>query len=313
MGNMNWQNRRDFLRYSITTAAVLSGVGSKASGSVLAGDGEKLTILYTNDQHSRIEPFPDNDVKYSGEGGFAKRASLIERIRKEEEHVLLLDAGDIFQGTPYFNYFKGKVEYKLMSMMKYDATTFGNHDFDLGCGNIVEQMPYAEFDFINCNYSFKGTALEGSKRVAPFKIYKRGNLKIGVLGIGIDLENLVDKKYAKDVLYSDPTESVNKYAKILKYDFKCDYVICLSHLGYKYDSKKISDVSLAPLTENVDLFIGGHTHTFLDEPVTLSNKAGMPVTITQVGWAGIWLGKIELFFSSDKKNIFHRSKNERVS
>src|ERR1043166_6019171 len=171
MENIRLQNRRDFLRYSITTAAVLSGMGSEAYAGILGGDTEKLTILYTNDQHSRIEPFPVNDVKYSGEGGFAKRASIIERIRKEEKNVLLLDAGDIFQGTPYFNYFKGEVEYKLMSMMKYDATTFGNHDFDLGCENIVKQMPHAGFDFINCNYSFKNTALEGSKRVTPFKIY----------------------------------------------------------------------------------------------------------------------------------------------
>ncbi len=313
MEDLKFQNRREFIKYTLGTAAVLYGMNANANKRGLIKEGfTKLTILYTNDQHSRIEPFPDNDARFPGEGGFAKRATLIEKIRAEEEHVLLLDAGDIFQGTPYFNYFFGEVEYKLMSMMKYDAVTFGNHDFDLGCENIVKQMPHAAFDFINCNYDLKDTALFENKKVFPYKIYKRGKIKIGVFGVGIDLENLVDKKYVSGVVYKDPITEANKWAAILKVDEKCDYIICLSHLGYKYENKKVSDVILAAQTKNIDLIIGGHTHTFLDNPDITKNMAGEPVTITQVGWAGIWLGKIEILLSPHNKIILKNSANHKV-
>ncbi|MBA3683261.1 MAG: metallophosphatase, partial [Bacteroidetes bacterium] len=256
-----------------------------------------------------IEPFPLNDAKYPGEGGFAKRASLIEKIKAEDKNVLLLDAGDIFQGTPYFNYFHGEIEYKLMSLMGYDAVTFGNHDFDMGCENIIKQMPNATFDFINCNYDFSDTVLSKNKKILPYKIYKKGPLKIGILGVGIDLENLVDIKYTKGIIYNDPITNANKIASILKNDEKCDYVICLSHLGYKYDTSKISDIVLAEKTKNIDLIIGGHTHTFLDVPQTTLNSDKQQVQITQVGWAGVWLGKIEVFFSSYNKKTVQNNKN----
>lgn len=304
MAGLKYQNRREFLKYALGAGAVLYGWDMRSNTYNLQKKGfEKLTILYTNDQHSRIEPFPANDAKYPNEGGFAKRAALIEKIRSEEENVLLLDAGDIFQGTPYFNYFSGEIEYKLMSMMQYDAVTFGNHDFDLGCENIVKQMPHASFDFINCNYGLSDTALANNKKVFPYRIYKKGKLKIGITGIGIDLENLVDKRFTKGIVYNDPVAGANKWAAVLKQDEKCDYVICLSHLGYKYDNTKISDVLLSSQTKDIDLIIGGHTHTFLNEPEVLKNANGNEIVVTQVGWAGIWLGKIELYFSPDKKNI----------
>lgn len=313
MADLKFQNRRDFLKYALGTTAAVYGLNSFSQNQLLIKKGfEKLTILYTNDQHSRIEPFPSNDAKYPNEGGFAKRATLIEKIRSEEEHVLLLDAGDIFQGTPYFNYFQGEMEYKLMSLMKYDAVTFGNHDFDLGCENIVKQMPHASFDFINCNYDFKDTVLGSNKKVTPYKIYKKGNLKIGVLGVGIDLENLVDKKYTKGIIYNEPVELANKWANVLKNDEKCDYIICLSHLGYKYDNTKISDVLLASQTKNIDLIIGGHTHTFLNNPELLKNVNGNEVAVTQVGWAGIWLGRVDITFTSYKKKILQNNTTSKI-
>jgi 5'-nucleotidase len=313
MADLKFQNRRDFLRYTLGTAAVLSGLNLRANKLDLIDKGfTKLTILYTNDQHSRIEPFPANDAKYANEGGFAKRAALIEKIRAEEENVLLLDAGDIFQGTPYFNYFFGEVEYKLMSLMKYDAVTFGNHDFDLGCENILKQMPHASFDFVNCNYNFDDTVLAKNKKITPYKIYKKGKIKIGVFGLGIELENLVDKKYVNGILYNDPITNANKCASILKHDEKCDYVICLSHLGYKYENKKISDVLLVSQTQNIDLIIGGHTHTFLENPDQIKNMNEEIVNVTQVGWAGIWLGKTEIYFSENNKNILQNNNNHRV-
>lgn len=313
MGDYKFQNRRDFLKYTLGAAAAAYGLNTYSENKLISEQGfTKLTILYTNDQHSRIEPFPVNDAKYPGEGGFAKRATLIENIRSENSNVLLLDAGDIFQGTPYFNYYHGEIEYKLMSMMGYDAVTFGNHDFDEGCENILKQMPHASFDFINCNYNFEDTPLSNNKKIKPYKIYKKGNLKIGVLGVGINLENLVDLKHTRGLRYLDPIENANKIAAILKYDEKCDYVICLSHLGYKYDDNKISDTILAKETKNIDLIIGGHTHTFLENPEVVLNANNEKVQITQVGWAGIWLGKIDVLFSSYNKKKIQSNKNIQV-
>ncbi|MBS1637924.1 MAG: metallophosphatase [Bacteroidetes bacterium] len=310
MAGFKHQNRRDFLKYFIGTSAVLAGFPAISREALAKSDLVKLTILYTNDTHSRIEPFPDNDPKYPNKGGFARRAAVIDQLRKDNEHVLLLDAGDIFQGTPYFNMYHGELEYKLMTMMGYDATTIGNHEFDLGIENIATQMPHAGFAFVNCNYNFTDTPLHD--KIVPYKIFNKGGLKIGVLGIGIELAGLVDKKMYGNTLYSDPVKSANNTARLLKQDMGCDYVICLSHIGFKYEDKKISDSTLAPQTENIDLIIGGHTHTFLEHPVKSSNAKGEDIYITQVGWAGIWLGKIDVLFSHNKKKITHNSDNRKI-
>ncbi len=294
-------------------AALGAGIPAAAENLLVRRKGiEQLTILYTNDQHSRIEPFPDNDPKYPGMGGFSKRAVLIEKIRNENPHVLLLDAGDIFQGTPYFNFFKGELEYKLMSMMNYDAVTFGNHDFDLGIENLLAQMPKASFDFINCNYEFSDTDLNNHPKITPYKIYKKGSLKIGILGVGINLNGLIDEKNRQGLLYQNPLECVNKTAQILKKDEKCHFVICLSHLGFNYDSVKISDMDLAAGTENIDLIIGGHTHTFLNSPEIIKNTKGFPVQVTQVGWAGIRMGQMDVFFADDKRKIAQNNTSHQI-
>lgn len=310
MEEYNYQNRRDFLKYMVGTSAVLAGFPSLSKEVIKKNNFVKLTILYTNDVHSRIEPFPLSDPKYSDMGGFARRSAVIEYIRKENDNVLLLDAGDVFQGTPYFNLYQGELEYKLMSLMKYDATTIGNHEFDLGIDNIAKQMPHANFSLINCNYDFSNTSLH--KKIIPYKVFEKQGLKIGVLGYGIELEGLVDKKMYKDTLYQNPLPIANATAKHLKKDLSCDYVIALSHIGFSYNEKKISDMNMAPLTENIDLIIGGHTHTFLEHPVQLKNKTGKDVYVTQVGWAGIWLGKIDVIFSLDTKNIIHNSDNKKI-
>jgi 5'-nucleotidase len=310
MAEFSYQNRRDFLKYFIGTSAVLAGFPALSKEALLSKDILKLTILYTNDIHSRIEPFPENDPKFANKGGFARRAAVVEEIRKENENVLLLDAGDIFQGTPYFNLYEGELEYKLMSLMGYDATTIGNHDFDLGIDNITKQMPHAKFSFINCNYDFSNTSLHD--KIIPYKVFHKNGIKIGVLGYGIELAGLVDKKMYKDTIYQNPLPIANATAKLLKHDLQCDYVIALSHLGYSYNDKKISDMNMATQTENIDLIIGGHSHTFLNHPVKLSNRIGKEIFVTQVGWAGIWLGKIDLFFSYNKKKISHNSNNRKI-
>lgn len=289
------QNRREFLRYIIGAAALSGGFNLLGQETLSKKGIVKLTILYTNDMHSRIEPFPDNEPKYPNQGGFARRAALLKKIRSEEKNILLLDAGDIFQGTPYFNFYAGELEYKLMSAMGYDAVTLGNHDFDLGLDNIVKQMPHANFSFVNTNYNFKDTVLEG--RILPYKIFHKDGIKIGVFGLGIELEGLVDKKLYSNVKYQDPVEHAKKTATLLKKDKGCHYVICLSHLGYTYTNKKVSDEVLSAETSDIDLIIGGHTHTFLEEPKQKTNAQNQSVYVTQVGWAGIWLGRIDVFFS----------------
>ncbi|MBL4624665.1 MAG: metallophosphatase [Flavobacteriales bacterium] len=251
----------------------------------------RLTILHTNDMHSHIDPFPLNDPKYPGLGGIEKRAALIRNVRATEENVLLLDAGDVFQGTPYFNLFGGELEFKLMSKMGYDACTIGNHDLDNGLEGLKRMMPHANFPFINCNYDFSNTILDGL--TIPHKIFNKSGMKIGVFGIGVELTGLVDKKNYGETKYLDPIEISTQKAKFLKKEKGCHLVICLSHLGHNYKSGKVSDLILAKRTKNIDLIIGGHTHTFLDKPVEIRNKSRKKVLITQVGWAGIRLGRID--------------------
>ena len=291
-------DRREFIK-GIFGGIALAGLSSLPIDLFAKEDMTKLTILHTNDVHSRIDPFPANDPKYPNMGGVARRAALIKKIRGEEKNVLLLDAGDIFQGTPYFNLYGGELEFKLMSEMGYDASTLGNHEFDNGIDGLVKQMPNMNFPFLNANYSFSDTLLEN--KVNEYKIFRKGNLKIGVFGIGIELRGLVDPKLSGNILYNDPLVNANRISTLLKNEEKCDLVICLSHLGYKYNDKKVSDSVLAKESSNIDLVIGGHTHTFLDEPTLIINKEGKEVLIAQVGWAGIKLGRIDYYFDSKKR------------
>ncbi len=291
-------DRREFIK-GIFGGIALAGLSSLPLDLFAKEDMTRLTILHTNDVHSRIDPFPPNDPKYPNMGGVARRAALIKKIRSTEKNVLLLDAGDIFQGTPYFNLYGGELEFKLMSEMGYDASTLGNHDFDNGIDGLVKQMPNMNFPFLNANYSFNDTLLEN--KVNEYKIFRRGNLQIGVFGIGIELRGLVDPKLTGNILYNDPLVNANRISTLLKNEEKCDLVICLSHLGYKYNDKKVSDSVLAKESSNIDLIIGGHTHTFLDEPTLIINKDGKEVLIAQVGWAGIKLGRIDYYFDSKKR------------
>jgi 5'-nucleotidase len=290
--------RREFIEKTTASAAMIS-LG--LSMSSFKSNIKHITILHTNDVHSHIDPFPIDDPRNPNMGGVARRASLIESIRQENPNVLLLDAGDIFQGTPYFNYYGGELEFKLMSMMKYDLSTIGNHDFDNGVDGLAAQMPHATFEFISANYDFKNTAMDGF--VKPFKIFNKDGIKIGVFGLGIELQGLVDKKLSKETVYNNPLESAQDMIRILKKENKCDLIICLSHLGYKYsraDINKISDLKLAELTQDIDLIIGGHTHTFLDKPTIVKNLEGKEVVVNQVGCYGINLGRIDFYFDNEK-------------
>lgn len=266
---------------------------------------QKLTILHTNDVHSRIEPFPMDGGRNQGLGGVAGRASLIKKIRNEEEQVLLLDAGDIFQGTPYFNIYKGEPEVKAMSLMGYDACTMGNHDFDAGMEVFANRMSTSGFPFLICNYGVQHTPLEyGCK---PYTVIKKGKLKIGITGVGIEMNGLVPDNLYGNAVYYDPVQKLNETAEHLRHAEKCDMVICLSHLGYSYKDNKISDQVLARETEHVDLIIGGHTHTFMEKPEVAKNKNGSDVVINQVGWAGLQLGRLDYEFSGSRKKKLAKS------
>lgn len=290
-------NRRTFIKQSFLGGVSLLGAAAlnPLSAAILKKNHTKITILHTNDVHSHIEPFPSNDPKYPNMGGAAKRAALIDQIRTAEKNVLLLDAGDIFQGTPYFNLYGGELEFKLMSLMKYDAATIGNHDFDNGIEGLNKMLPHANFPFLNVNYDFSNTILNG--KIAPYKVIEKDKVKIGIFGVGVELAGLVDKKLYAETQYSNPIIAANNTAEHLKYNEKCHLIICLSHLGYEYKSNKVSDNVLAQETKNIDLIIGGHTHTFLDKPTSIKNKAENITLINQVGWAGLYLGRIDFYIN----------------
>ena len=292
--------RRNFTK-QLGGAAVLT-----ASGLTLPAFKKKsqrhITILHTNDTHSHIEPFEATHFRYANQGGVAKRATLIEQVRKENPYTLLLDAGDIFQGTPYFNYFGGELEFRLMSMLKYDVATIGNHDFDNSIDGLYKQLPHAKFDFVSANYDFSNTVLD--THVKPYKTLFKNDIKIGIFGLGIELEGLVGKKMYKETKYLDPVEMTQEMTQKLKQTEKCDLIICLSHLGYHYkdNAKKISDLNLAKATKDIDLIIGGHTHTFLPKPTLVKNLDNKNVLVNQVGAYGVNLGRVDFYFDEMNNN-----------
>ena len=257
---------------------------------VITAQNKELVILHTNDTHSCIVPLNPNlaDTTKAGRGGFIRRAVLVEEQRKEHPNLLLLDSGDFSQGSPYYTLFKGDVEVGLMNLMHYDAATIGNHEFDFGVENMARIFSKATFPIVCANYDFKGTPLEGM--IKPFVILNKGGIRIGVFGISPRLEGLVMAETCKGVVYKDRIEAANKVADRLRNKEKCDVVICLSHLGWDIDG--IDDTEMTPLTTNIDLILGGHSHSFFKELQYLDDKNGRPVPNDQNGKSGLYVGKI---------------------
>lgn len=301
-------SRRSFLRETGLTAAALM-LGRNASATALSEDQpKKLTILHTNDVHSRLDPFPSDAGSNAGRGGVAARAALIRRIRSAEDNVLLLDAGDIFQGTPYFNMFKGEPEIKAMTAMGYDAGVMGNHDFDAGIGNFADQMAaHGRFPIVMCNYDFTGTPMQD--RHVPRLVIRKGGIRIGITGVGIELDGLVPEQLCGGTKYLDPISHAAREAEYLKKKKGCDLVICLSHLGDQYKDGKVSDENLARETEHIDLIIGGHTHRFFDAPRTYVNKSGGKTVVNQVGWGGLRVGRLDYVFGDSARRGLDRSES----
>ena len=254
---------------------------------------KKIVILGTNDTHSRIEALPESDKSYGGMGGVVAREAFIAEMRKQNPNVLLFDAGDFVQGTPYFNLFHGRVETQAMNLMKYDAGTLGNHEFDYGLDTLKMIINRLDFPILNCNYDFSRTVLKND--IKPYIVLNRFGLKIGVLGVGVDPEGLVQKNKYDGMEFKPVISSVNFYAKILKDSKKCDLIICLSHVGYN------SDIQLAEQSKNVDIIIGGHSHTYMEEPDMRKNLDGKEVMIFQTGKNGAYVNKIEVELDKIKK------------
>lgn len=308
MAELQQSNRRRFIKNIVTAIFLLTTLGVQSVFADPPKKEVKITILHTNDVHSRVEPFPMDGSRLQGLGGTARRSTLISNIRNEEKNVILLDAGDMFQGTPYFNLFGGDVELEIMSKMKYDAGTFGNHEFDNGIEGLVQNIDKANFPFVTSNYDFSNTELAGKTK--DYIVLERDGIRIGIFGLGVNVAGLVDPKNYKGLIYSDPVEVANRIVPILKNKEKCDLVICLSHLGYSYKEDKISDLTLVPQTKDIDLIIGGHTHTLLDAPTEVRNADGKITLVNQVGNGGVRLGRIDYIFNpttKEKKVTFNNT------
>lgn len=292
-------NRKRFLQQMAilaTAAALPMDAMAKTLQSALNSGNHKsqnrldLLVLHTNDLHSRIEPFPANHPM-AGKGGIANLATLIQQHKKQHPHVLLLDCGDVFQGTPYFNLFGGAVEYQWMQNMDYHATTIGNHDFDNGIehlANMLEKNPGV--GMLNCNYDLSKTRLK--EFVKPYRLVKMGGKTIGITAVGISPENLILDRMIPGLLYQDPVIELQKTVNHLRNKVHCDAVFVISHLGYSYDTDKIDDLKLAAQTHGITAIVGGHTHTFLKNATEVTNAEGQTVLVNQAGWGGLMLGQL---------------------
>lgn len=291
-------NRRKFIQQLAWGSAGF--LAAQYPGSIYAKDNfVQIRILHTNDMHCHIEPFPESDSQNGGKGGMTRLSGIIEKIRMENPNTFLFDAGDMFQGTPYFNYYKGELVLKIMSKMGYDAGTIGNHEFDNGLEGIKEALPFVGFPILSGNYDFSDTILNGS--FLTHKTFVKEGIKIGLYALGIELDGLVAKKNFQETRYLDPIKTAREMELFLKKEKKCDLVICLSHLGLEYEEKKVSDRIIAGETSYTDLIIGGHTHTFLNDAIRTKNADGKPVIINQVGFGALLLGQIDFVFDRDKK------------
>jgi len=287
-------NRRTFLTTSAAFGATLA-VFPRELLKASAAD-TVITILHTNDTHSQIDPLPANDAN-AGKGGVARRATLVKRVRKENPNTLLVDAGDVLQGTPYFNFYKGEVEYKAMSAIGYDVGTLGNHEFDNGVEALAAALKFANFDIVSANYDVRGTVLE--QRVKRYVVKTLGGIRIGLFGLGVSPVSLITPDNFKGVTYIDPVVAAREVVKKLREEERCALVVCMSHLGYNEDNQR-GDSFVVSQVDGIDFIASGHTHTFMKEPITATQPCGAKTTIFQVGKSGIYVGRVDFTFRNGK-------------
>jgi len=287
-------NRRTFL----TTSAAFGVTLIACRREVLQASAADtvITILHTNDTHSQIDPLPANDAN-AGQGGVARRATLVKRVRQENPNTLVVDGGDVLQGTPYFNFYKGEVEYKAMSAIGYDAGTLGNHEFDNGVEALAAALKFANFDIVSANYDVRGTVLE--QRVKRYVVKTIGGIRVCLFGLGVSPVALITPDNFKGVTYIDPVVAARDVVKKLREEERCGFVVCMSHMGY-FENGERGDSFVASQVDGIDFIAGGHTHTFMKEPVTQTQPCGAKTLIFQVGKSGIYVGRVDFTFRAGK-------------
>ena len=256
--------------------------------------GETLiTFLHTNDTHSQIDPVPPNDPLYAGKGGVARRATLVKRIRRQNPNTLLIDAGDVFQGTPYFNFYRGEVEYKAMSAIGYDAGTLGNHEFDNGVDALAAALKFADFDVLSANYDVRGTVLES--KVKRYVVRTVGGVRVGLFGLGISPVGLITPVNFKGVTYLDPVAAARDVVATLREKEQCALVAGMSHLGYYPQPRvgEVGDSQVAEQVDGIDFIASGHNHSFMEKPLSVKQPSGKETLIFQVGKSGIFVGRVD--------------------
>lgn len=259
------------------------------------GAGRTLLIVHTNDTHSCVEPINPHsaDKQRADKGGYLRRAALLDDLRADDPDLLLFDCGDISQGSAYYTLFRGEVEFRLMNAMGYDAATIGNHEFDFGIDNMATLFAMADFPIVCANYDFGDTPL--APLVKPYVVIERQGLRIGVFGLGAKLEGLVAAENCAGITYLDPITEANRVAAHLREAERCDLVVCLSHLGWDTGlNEGTCDQELITHTRGIDIVLGGHSHTYFDEPILLENLDGVPVPCNQMGKNGQWVGTLRL-------------------
>ena len=303
--------RREFLK-TIGAVAVTAMPLAKMLTSCSVGDDrhQTLTILHTNDVHSHIDPFPEDDPRYHGLGGYARRQAYIDKtiVERGADNTMVFESGDMFQGTPYFNYYKGTLEMQLMNRMHIDAVTIGNHEFDNGVGALCNCIEMANFPFLNANYKIADARMH--RLVSPYKIFNRGGMRIGVFGLGMRLEGLVSRFNHEGVMDGDPIEAAREASAFLRKE-GCKIIIALTHIGYSMVNTP-DDISLAMATTDVDMILGGHSHTFLARPDYITNAVGRKVLVNQVGFGGINVGRIDIAIKGDGGLAYINTENRNM-
>ena len=258
----------------------------------MAKGGRQLVILHTNDTHSCIFPLSEAlaDTMLAGRGGFIRRIAMLKEERQKHPDLLYFDSGDFSQGSAYYTMYKGDVEVGLMNEMGIDASTIGNHEFDFGMENMARIFRMANFPIVCSNYDFTGTVVEGT--VKRYIVLKRNGIKIGVFALCPKMDGLVDLKKCEGVKYLDPAKVANEMGDMLKNKLKCDLVICISHLGWEKNDD--DDNYMIEHSRNVDLVLGGHTHTYMPTLEYVNNLDGKPIPVDQNGKHAIYVGKLVL-------------------
>ena len=264
----------------------------------ITAQDKQLLILHTNDTHSYINPLNENlaDKKLAGRGGFLRRLAMIKEERAKNPDLLLFDSGDFSQGSPFYTLYKGDVEIELMNRMGYDASTIGNHEFDFGLDNMARIFRKAKFPILCSNYDFTGTVVEGT--VERYTIIKRNGIRIGVFALDPEMEGLVATDKFVGVKYLDPIQVANEMATFLKKKKKCDLIICISHLGW--DIPEMNDQIMIAGSRNIDLVLGGHSHTYMETLRYVKNLDGKEIPVDQNGKHGIWIGRMVLDMAKGK-------------